>query len=117
MAYFKINNKDFSQYINKLKVGNKHNYKARTNASGNMSVKYINTKRIIEVGIIPLDDASTSALQKEINKFTVTVSFLNPQTKALETINCIIPDNAVDYYTIQAGKVMLNAYSLKFTEL
>ena len=117
MAYFKINGIDFSMYVNKLKVGNNHNYKARTNASGNMRVQYVNTKRVIEVGIIPLDDASTSALQEQINKFQVTVSFLNPETKALETIKCIIPNNAVEYYTIQADKVMLNAYSLTFTEL
>ena len=117
MAYFKINGIDFSMYVNKLKVGIEHKYKGRTNASGNTLVKYTNTKRIIEVGIIPLDDTSVSALLAELNKFEVKVTFLNPTTKALETIDCIIPQTSVDYYTIKAGGVMLNAFSLKFTEL
>lgn len=117
MAYFKINNIDFSQYVNKLKIGTKHNYKGKTNAAGNLMVKYINSKKIIEVGIIPLDDTAAQSLQKQINKFQVEIEYLEPETKALKKIKCIVPDNSVDYYTIQAGKKMLNAYSLKFTEL
>ena len=39
MTYFKLNNIDFSQYVTKLQVGTKHNYKQRTNASGNLMVK------------------------------------------------------------------------------
>ena len=117
MTYFKINNIDFSMYVNALKVGIEHQYKGRTNASGNLMVKYINTKRILEVGIIPLDDASLSSLLTEIDKFTVKVSFLNPKTKALETIDCIVPQTSVEYYTVQAGNVSLKAFALKFTEL
>lgn len=117
MTYFKINGVDFSTYVNKLKVGTKHNYKARTNASGNMSVKYLNTKKVVEVGIIPLDDTSTASLQAQIDKFQVTISYLDPKTNAIETINCIIPDNSVEYYTIRADKVMLKAFALTFTQL
>lgn len=117
MTYFKINDIDFSMYVNRLKVGTQHTFKSRVNASGNMSVKYTNTKKIVEVGIIPLDSASAASLQKEVNKFKVKISFLEPETKALKEVNCIIPDNAVEYYTIQADKVMLKAYALTFTEL
>lgn len=118
MSYFKINNVDFSMYVNKLKVTKKVTYKSATNAAGNTTVKYVTTKRTIEVGIIPLDDAAMKALQAEISKFQVSISYRDPETGALvENIKCIIPDDAVEYYTIRADKVMFKAFSIKITEL
>lgn len=118
MTYFKINGTDFSMYVNKLKVAKEHIYKSQTNASGNTIVKYVNSKRIIEVGIIPLDDDVMSALQTEIDKFKVSISYLDPKTKTLvEGVSCIIPDTSVEYYTVRADNVMFNAFSLHFTEL
>ena len=70
-------------------------------------VDYINKKRKIEVGIIPLTDENMAALQADIDAFEVFVSFRNPQTNQLEEgVDCIIPENEIEYYTIQAGKVM-----------
>ncbi len=118
MAYFKINNVDFSKYVNKLKVSKEANYSMQTNAAGNSVVDYINSKRTIEVGIIPLDSAAMVELQAAINAFNVSISYRNPATGALEeNINCIIPSNNVDYYTIQADKVLFEAFSLKIIEL
>lgn len=118
MTYFKINGHDYSMYVNKLKVAREHIYKGMTNATGNMVVKYVNTKRIIEVGIIPLDSAAMKNLQEDINKFKVTVSYLDPKTGALEeNVACIIPHNSVDYYTVQANNVKFDAFSLEFKEL
>lgn len=118
MTYFKINDIDFSMYVNSLKVGKSANYSAQTNAAGDTIVDYINSKRQIEVGIIPLNDTSMKDLLEVIDNFNVTLSFLNPKTNELEeNINCIIPENEVDYYTIQAGKVMCKAFTLTFTEL
>lgn len=118
MTYFKINGVDFSMYVNKLKVAREHIYKGMTNASGNTLVKYVNTKRIIEVGIIPLDSAAMKTLQEEINKFKVTVSYLEPETGVLEeNVACIIPQNSVDYYTVQAGNTTFKAFSLELKEL
>lgn len=118
MAYFKINGNDYSMYVNNLKVAREHIYKGQTNAAGNTLVKYVNTKRIIEVGIIPLDSASMASLQTDINKFKVTVSYRDPETQALvENVACIIPHNSVDYYTIQADNVKFKAFSLELKEL
>ena len=118
MAYFKINGNDYSMYVNKLKVAKEHIYKGMTNAAGNTIVKYVNTKRIIEVGIIPLDSAVMANLQTDINKFKVTVSYRDPETQALvENVTCIIPHNSVDYYTIQADNVKFKAFSLELKEL
>lgn len=118
MAYFKIGNTDYSMYVNKLSINKGANYNAKTNAAGNTVVDYINHKRTIEVGIIPLDSAAMVALQTAIDAFNVSISFRNPKTGALETgVNCIIPSDNVEYYTIQADKVMYNAFTLEFIEL
>ena len=117
MAYFKIGSTDFSNIVNELKVDNTSNYNSQTNAAGDTVVDYINTKRIIEVGIIPLDDTDMANLQTAINDFDVMISFRNPRTNQLETIFCIIPESGVEYYTIQANKVMYKAFRIKFIEL
>ena len=116
MAYFKIGSADFSNIVNELKVDSTSNYNSQTNAAGDTVVDYINTKRIIEVGIIPLDDTDMANLQTAINDFDVMISFRNPRTNQLETIFCIIPESGVEYYTIQANKVMYKAFKLKFIE-
>lgn len=117
MAYFKINDIDYSMYVNQLKVAKKAVYNSQTNAAGDSVVDYLNSKREIEVGIIPLDDAAMANLQAAIDAFNVFISFRNPKTNELEKIECIIPDDNVEYYTIQADKVMYNAFTLKFIEL
>lgn len=118
MAYFKIDNTDFSMYVNELKVNNTHKYNAQENAAGNTVVDYINKKRSITVGIIPLNPTAMASLQSAIDKFNVSISFRNPQTNQLETgVNCIIPSSEVEYYTIQANKVLYNAFNLTFIEL
>lgn len=118
MPYLKINDIDFSMYVNSLAINKNATYTAQVNANGDTVADYINSKRQIDVGIIPLNEVAMKKLQEAIDKFNVTLSFLNPITNELEeNINCIIPSNAVSYYTIQANKVLFNAFSLSFTEL
>lgn len=117
MTYFKINNQDFSMYVNKLKVAKNHLFKSMTNAAGNTLIKYVNSKRIIEVGIIPLDAATMVALQNAIKELKITISFLNPETNALDTVNCMLSEQLTEYYTIQDSKVQFKAFALTFTEL
>lgn len=58
------------------------------------------------------------ALQNAIDAFSVSISFRNPQTGILEDdVICIIPSNEVEYYTIQADKVLFKAFNIKFIEL
>jgi hypothetical protein len=104
-------------YCNDLVVGRTANYNAQTNAAGNTVVDFINHKRSIKVGIIPLDKEAMSSLQAELAKFSVSITYLSPDTKALNTINCIIPEANIEYYTIQADKVLYKGFSLEFTEL
>ena len=116
--YFAINNVDYSDCVNKLDISKQANYSAQTNAAGNTVVDYINSKRTISVGIIPLDDTKVKELLQAIDGVVVSISFLNPLTGLLEEgVNCLIPDSAVSYYTIQANKTLFNAFSLGFEEL
>lgn len=117
MAYFKIDDVDFSAYVNALNVSKSSIYSAQTNAAGNGVADYINSKRTLTVGIIPLNDTVMAQLLTAIDAFNVSISFRNPKTNALEAMNCIIPESGVEYYTIQSGKVMYNAFTLTFTEL
>ena len=118
MAYFKINNVDYSMYVNSLEITTNTNYNAQTNAAGNTVVDYINQKRQIKVGIIPLDNVVMASLKNAIDNFNVSISFLNPNTKELEeNIDVIIPSNAIKYYTIQMDKVSFEGLTLTFTEL
>lgn len=118
MAYFKINDVDYSMYVNKLLVDKEANFHSQTNAAGNSVVDLVNHKRTISVGIIPLDNAAMIRLQQAIDGFNVSISFLNPLTNALEeNVNCIIPSSGVEYYTIQANKVLFKAFELEFVEL
>ena len=118
MSYFKINNKDYSMYVNELKIAKNANYNSQVNAAGNTVVDYINSKREIEVGIIPLNDDVMKNLLEDIDAFNVSISFLNPLTNMLEeNVDCIIPENEVEYYTIQVNNVMYKAFSITIIEL
>ena len=118
MAYFKINNIDFSAYVSSLKVIKNNNFNAQTNAAGNTVIDYINTKRTIEVGIIALDGSVMPQIQQELNKFSVTLSFIDNATGGLiEGVSCIIPNNEIEFYNIQINKVMYKGFTLTFTEL
>lgn len=118
MAYFKIGNEDFSQYVKSLKINRANNYNAQTNAAGDTVVDYINSKRTIEVGIIPLNNSRMLELQSAIRNFNVSISFHNPRTDALEeNVNCIVPEDTVDFYTMSKGKARYNEFTLTFIEL
>ena len=118
MAYFKIGDKDFSSFVNALKVRKEAKYNALTNAAGNTVIDYINSKRVIEVGIIPLTDAAMVELMAAIGSVNVSISFHNPVTNALEeNVNCIITQSEIEHYTIQVGKVLYKAFNLQFVEL
>lgn len=117
--YFKINDIDFSRYVNKLVVGTEHIYKVDTSDMGSEKITYNGIKRrTIEVGIIPLDDAVMAKLLTEVDKFWVSISYRDPKTNVMiENLACYIPNNLVDYYTIQVNKVKYRAFTLQIKEV
>ena len=118
MIYLKINDTDYSMYVNQFKIGKTVTYKSATNAAGDTIVKYITTKRSFTVGIIPLNDKVMAALQSDISSFKVSISYRDPETNDLiEDVQCIIPNNDVEYQTIQANNVLYKAFTLVIQEL
>ena len=116
MAYLLINNKDYSAYVNELKVNTEANYNAQTNAAGNSVVEYINEKITLDVGFIPMTDNDLIKLANDAS-FHCSITFRNPLTNDLKTIDCILASKELEYYTIQAGKVMYKAFTFSFAEL
>lgn len=116
-TYFKINDVNFSMYVNALNVETENIYNAQTNAAGDSVVDLINKKRRVEVGIIPLNSSAMKSLLEEIDKFNVSISFLNPLTHELDTINAIIPSSGVEYYSIRVGNTLFKEFKLEFQEL
>jgi hypothetical protein len=100
-----------------LKISTKQNYNAQTNAAGNTVVDKINDKRVVEVGIIPLNEADANLLLQLVNSFQVAIWVRNPVDSSLMWLNTIITDSDIEYYTIRDDKQMLKAFNLKFTEL
>lgn len=104
-------------YVNQLNVNRNAVYNSQTNAAGDTVVDLLCAKREIEVGIIPLNSDVMAQLLDAIYPVDVFISFRNPRTKEVETVHCMIPESNVEYYTIQANKVMYNAFTLTFIEL
>lgn len=118
MEYFKIDGVDYSMFVRELKITDKVNYNSHTNAAGNTVVDLINHKRKIKVGFIPMKEADMIQLQAALNRFNVSISFRNPLSNSLEdNVNCIVPSNEVDYYTIREGNVSYKKFSITFNEL
>lgn len=118
MAYFKIGEHDYSDYVRGLEIKTVANYSARVNAAGDSVVDYVNKKRQIEVGFIHLTSEQIIPLLEDLNSFNVVLSFREPITGALTTgVNCIVPSFNPEYYTIQQNKVMFKEFSITFEEL
>lgn len=117
MAYFKINDNDFSAYVSGLKVSKAANYNAQTNAAGNTVIDLINSKRTIEATIIPVNQSIMIALQTALNAENIVLSILNPETNTLEAFAAFIPDRETEYYTIQNNRILFKPFTLTFTEL
>lgn len=117
MEYFKINGIDFSNYVNELKVNKVTNHTAQTNAAGNTVVDKINTKYIVTVGFIYMNETEMTELVTELDWFTITVFFKCPKTGVVKQIKTIVPEYEVEYYTIQDNKILYKPLTLEFVEL
>ena len=117
MSYFKIGDIDFSDICSELKVTKNRNFNSQTNANGDTVIDYINKKTQLEVGIIAINDVKMAQLQTALEDFNVSISYRDPLTNEIKTIDSIISTDEVEYYTIQINKVLYKAFNLTFTEL
>lgn len=117
MAYLKIGGNDYSALVSSLKVTKANNFSSQKNAAGDTVIDIINSKRTIEAGFISMDEAALTPLLADIDAISVSISFRNPRTKALEAALCAVNEDSIEYYTIQPAKVMCKPFTLVFTEL
>ena len=119
MIYFKINNTDFSHLVSSLKVGYETlvSDNSGRNAAGNTVIDIINRKIKVYVEFRPMLDSHMNSLLTAIKDYVVNVSYLDPETQALKTIQCYTGTPEPEYFTIQDNRKLFKQMSLNFIEL
>ena len=119
MIYFKINNTDFSHLVSSLKVGYETlvSDNSGRNAAGNTVIDIINRKIKVYVEFRPMLDSHMNSLLTAIKDYVVNVSYLDPKTQTLKTIQCYTGTPEPEYFTIQDNRKLFKQMSLNFIEL
>ena len=119
MIYFKINNTDFSHLVSSLKVGYETlvSDNSGRNAAGNTVIDIINRKIKVYVEFRPMLDSHMNSLLTAIKDYVVNVSYLDPETQTLKTIQCYTGTPEPEYFTIQDNRKLFKQMSLNFIEL
>jgi hypothetical protein len=116
-TYFTIDGKDFSHFVNELKVVRNHNYNAQMNANGDTVVDYINAKYSIDVGFRPLNQTEAEELFTAIEEFSVLVGFRAPVANTERQARCISPTEEFEYYLIHGEETLSKPFTLTFSQL
>ena len=119
MAYFKINNVDFSSLVSGLKVGYETlvSDSSGRNAAGDTFIDVINKKIKLYVTLRHTTSAEMKSFLDAVENYIVDVTFLNPTTNSLTTINCYIGTPEPEYYTINPKGTVYKPLTLNFIEL
>lgn len=117
--YFKINGVDFSGIVSGLKVGYETlvSDNSGRNAAGNTVIDIVNRKIKIYVTLRHTTNNEMQRFLSAIRGYVLEASFLDPETKALTTINAYTGTPEPEYYTIQDNKVIYKPMSINFIEL
>lgn len=118
MTYLKINNVDYSSLVSGLKVGYETlvSDNSGRNAAGNTVIDVINRKVKIYVTLRHTTQEEMKSFLTAIKDYVVNVTYLNPETKALSTVNAYTGTPEPEYYTI-SDKTIYKPMSLNFIEL
>lgn len=120
MAYFKINNKDFSDLVSGLKIGYETlvSDNSGRNAAGNTTIDVVNRKIKVYVTFRHMFATEMDDFLNAISDYVVNVSFLNPETRSETTIEAYTGTPEPEYYTIQGiTKTIFKPMTLNFIEL
>lgn len=117
--YLKINNKDFSNLVSGLKVGYETlvSDESGRNAAGNTVIDVINKKVKLYVTLRHTFADEMNVFLSAITDYVVNVTYLDPETNSLKTINAYTGTPEPEYYTIQSSKTIYKPMSLNFVEL
>lgn len=116
--YFKINNVDFSDYVSGMKIGYETlvSENSGRNANGDTVIDVINKKVKVYLTLRHTTNEEMNKFLAAIQDYVVSVSFLDPRTKALTTITAYTGTPEPEYYTI-SDKTIFKPLSLNFIEL
>lgn len=118
--YLKINDTDFSDLVSGLKVGFETlvSDKSGRNAAGDMVIdmKSINPKVKVYVTLRHTFKDEMESFLAAIENYVIPVTFLNPKTNALTTIEAYTGTPEPEYYTI-SNNTIYKPMSLNFIEL
>jgi 5'-3' exonuclease len=112
-----INGIDFSYLINSLKVGYETlvSEDSGRNAAGDTVIDVINKKIKLYVGFIPMFEDDMVKLLGSIEDYVVNVSYIDPKSKTMKTIQCYTGTPEPEYYNTSMG--LYKQMSLNFIEL
>ena len=118
MAYLKVNNTDFSDLVSGLKIGYETlvSDNSGRNAAGNTVIDVINRKIKVYVTLRHTTNTEMKNFLAAIKSYVVNITFLNPETNALTTVNAYTGTPEPEYYTI-SDKTIYKPMSLNFIEL
>lgn len=116
--YFKINDKDFSHLVSGLKVGYETlvSDSSGRNAAGDTVIDIINRKKKVYITLRHTTEEEMEEFLAAIDDYVVNVSFLNPRTKELTTINTYSGTPEPEYYTIST-RTIYKPMNINFIEL
>jgi hypothetical protein len=116
--YFKINGVDFSNLVSGLKVGYETlvSDNSGRNAAGDTVIDIVNNKIKVYVTLRHTTDNEMKSFLAAIENYVVDISFLNPKTQTLTTINTYTGTPEPEYYTISTTTIY-KPMSLNFVEL
>lgn len=118
MAYFKINNADFSDLVSGLKVGYETlvSDNSGRNAAGNTVIDVINRKIKVYLTLRHTTNAEMARFLAAIGDYVVNVSFMDPITGQWTDITAYTGTPEPEYYTI-SDKTIFKPMSINFIEL
>lgn len=119
-TYLKLNNVDFSSYIQHMKIEYETLVADNSgrNANGDTVLDIRNRKVKVYCSFRPLNKTEASALLTAIANYVIPVQYYDAKTNALKTITCYCGTPALDIYWFnEGGDVLYKAFDLNFIEM
>ena len=119
MSYLTINNVDVSNLVSGLKVGYETlvSEDSGRNANGDTVIDIINRKAKVYVTFRPMDSSEMVKLMNSFSNYVVNVSFLDPKTNQIKTIQAYTSTPEPEYLWIHDNQVLYKSFNLNFIEL
>jgi hypothetical protein len=118
LTFLKVNNTDLSDLVSGLKIGYETLVSSSSgrNANGDTVIDIVNRKIKVYVTFRHTTNNEMNRLLTSIRNYVINVTFLNPETKALTTIQAYTGTPEPEYYTI-SDKTIYKPMNLNFIEL